>query len=296
MSPRVLPAVLMAGCLLLAGCGLADPPGAAGADPRAAADPNVLVVGSAPTLRPLEYVDENNEITGLIVDLINATAQQAGMSVRYESMSFDSLIPALQAERIDLVTSMGDLPQRRRTVTFVDYLRSGAALLVPAGNPRNLRGDADLCGIRLAFSRGSSQQEMTRQADEACAAAGRPRIQQSAFEGSAEALLTLRSGQADAAWGDGVGAVFAMAQDPGRYDIAFEKPGYGYGIGFPKADVALRERFTTALQALRANGTYDRLVAKWGLQRLAIKDFTVNRGKGLDVPDPIDVPDPAPTP
>lgn len=278
--------VVTTALLGMAGCGIAEPPGAAGSDTsRAPAENGALVVGSAPSLQPLEFVDENNEITGLIIDLIDAAAAEIGMSTTYESMSFDALIPALQSDRIDLVTSMGDLPERRGTVTFIDYLQSGAALLVPDGNPEGVSGPEGLCGLRVAFSRGTAQQVVTEEADAACRNAGEEPIKQAAYGGSSETVLALRSGQADAAWTDTVNAAFVMDQTPDTYEIAYKNLGNGYGIGFPKEDVELREKFMAALEKLRADGTYEELVNKYGLEESILDEFTVNRGEGLDVPE-----------
>lgn len=293
---RIQIAGAMLGALTLAGCGLGDPPGDLAGDEagvesgeQPAADGgdggDTIVVGSAPTLRPLEYLDEQNQVTGLIIDLIDAAAEEMGAEVTYETMSFDALIPALDSERIDMITSMGDLPERRGTVTFIDYLESGAALLVPAGNPNGVQGPEDLCGLAVAYTRGSSQQELTELASAACQQAGSPEVEQAAYSGASESVLALRSGQADAAWSDGVNAAFVMDQTPDTFEVAYKDPGRGYGIGFPKEDVELRERFYDALQTLREDGTYEDLVVEYGLEDAIMDEFTVNQGQGLEIPE-----------
>lgn len=279
------------GFTLLAGCGLADPPSdaevpGASQDAGGARDQggDVIVVGSAPTLRPLEFLDEENQVSGLVIDLLDAAAEDQGVELQYEQLSFDALIPALQSERIDMVTSMGDLPERRGTVTFVDYLESGAALMVAAGNPEQVRGPEELCGLAVAFTRGSSQQETTEAANEQCLQDGRPAVQFAPYPGASESILALRSGQADAAWTDRVNAVDVMDQTPDTFEVAYNDEGHGYGIGFPKEDVELRERFFDALQGLREDGTYEELVREYGLEESMLEEFTVNQGQGLEIP------------
>jgi len=273
--------------MVLAGCGVGNPPdvSSVGVVPsQGAANSGTLVVGSSPSVRPLEYLDEKNEVTGLVIDLIRAVAVKMDTQVKFETMSFDALIPALQSKRINMITQMGDLPERRGTVTFIDFLQSGAALLVADGNPRAVKGPNDLCGLRVAFSRGTSQQKVTEAAAAWCASNGKKEVQQAAYPGATETVLALRSGQADAAWTDVVNAAFLMKQTPGTYAVAYKDNGHGYGIGFPKQDVELRERFFKELQTLREDGTYKKLVEKYGLEDSILKEFTINQGQGLDIP------------
>ncbi len=51
-----------------------------------------------------------------------------------------------------------------------------------------------------------------------------------------------------------------------------------YGIAVSKKNPQLRDRVQTALKAVIANGTYDRLLRKWGLQQGAMRSAPVNAG------------------
>jgi polar amino acid transport system substrate-binding protein len=266
--------------LLLSGC-------ASGAAPAATKKAGTeLVVASAPTLRPLEYLDDNNKEAGFVIDLIGAAAAQAGYSVRYERMSFDALIPAVQSKRVGMVTQMGDLPKRRGVLTFIDFMRSGAALAVPDGNPQHIKGPEGLCGLEVAFAKGAAQQQITEDASKACVDAGKKPITMTPYPSGAEAIFALRSKQSDAAWSDVVNVNYVMKQTPGQIQTAYVSEGMGYGMGFPKQSVELREKFAKALDALRKDGTYEKLLDKYGLKALALDEFTVNRGEGLDAPSP----------
>lgn len=283
---------VLAGLMILTACGgsdLGEPavpgqsvPGGTTAGPEgtgaAPGGGGVIVIGSAPTLRPLEFLDESNAVTGMNPDLLRAVAAKMGKTVQFDTMSFDALIPALQSQRVSMITSMGDLPERRDRVTFIDYLKSGASFLVAAGNPKSISSDDSLCGLRVAFSRGTSQQEMVETADAWCKDNGKEEILQAAYPGSPEAILALRSGQADGAWTDRVNAGYVMQQTPDTYEVAYNQEGYGYGIGFPAADVELRGQFYDALVALKADGTYAELAEKYGLSDSVLDTFTVNTG------------------
>jgi polar amino acid transport system substrate-binding protein len=51
-----------------------------------------------------------------------------------------------------------------------------------------------------------------------------------------------------------------------------------YGIAVRKGDSTIRDALRSALRAVIADGTYDRILAKWKLQRRALKTAAVNGG------------------
>ena len=65
----------------------------------------------------------------------------------------------------------------------------------------------------------------------------------------------------------------------GRLEIARPHVEAGpYGIAIRKGDRQVRDALQSALQAIIADGTYGRILARWHLQRLAVRTATVNRG------------------
>lgn len=254
---------------------------------QAASGDDLLVVGSSPTVRPLEYMNEDNEVTGLVVDLLEEAASRLDVQLTYQTMSFDALIPALQSERIGMITQMGQLPDRRDAVSFIGFLDSGAALMVAEGNPHEVSELDDLCGLEVAFTSGSSQQATTEEANASCIDRGEEEITQAAYEGASETILALQSGQADAAWTDVVNASFVAEQNPGTFETVYRDPGFGYGIGIPRDDEDLLERFVGSFEEMHEDGTYDAIVAEWGLEDNAVDEILVNNGEGLGAPDDV---------
>jgi polar amino acid transport system substrate-binding protein len=51
-----------------------------------------------------------------------------------------------------------------------------------------------------------------------------------------------------------------------------------YGIAIRKGDSELRDALQSALRAIIADGTYDRILAKWNLKSLALRTAAVNNG------------------
>ena len=65
---------------------------------------NILVMGTNATFKPFEY-KESGEIVGFDIDLAKEIANDLGMELKIEDMSFDGLLPALESGQIDMAVA-----------------------------------------------------------------------------------------------------------------------------------------------------------------------------------------------
>jgi polar amino acid transport system substrate-binding protein len=113
---------LAAGLLLLIGVAFAT--GAKGPEPA-------LRVGASTNYPPLVF-SQGGEIRGIEAELAELLSQHLGRSIAWVELPFAELIPALEAERIDLIMSgMSVTEARRRRVAFSEpYLEVGQMALI----------------------------------------------------------------------------------------------------------------------------------------------------------------------
>ena len=80
--------------------------------------------------------DEQNQPTGIDVELARALATSLGKELVIRNTAFDGLIPALQTGKLDLIiSSMTITAKRAETIDFSDpYVHMGICLLVNAGS------------------------------------------------------------------------------------------------------------------------------------------------------------------
>ncbi|MFX7732002.1 hypothetical protein ABTK10_20945, partial [Acinetobacter baumannii] len=79
-----------------------------------------------------------------------------------------------------------DLPARRETMDFIDYLKSGAQFYTLAASP--FAAPEDLCGKRVGTSRSTSfPDQIRRWSAENCEAKGKPAIVVVPAESTADA-------------------------------------------------------------------------------------------------------------
>ncbi|MFD2110356.1 ectoine/hydroxyectoine ABC transporter substrate-binding protein EhuB [Thiorhodococcus fuscus] len=117
---------------------------------------------------PYAFIDAGGRVTGESPEVAKRIVKALGIHrIQWRQMEFGSLIPELEAGRIDLIAAgLFFTPDRARRVRFSDpTFRVGPDLLVSKGNPRGLhafRQIAEDSGVRLAVLSGSVEESLLR--------------------------------------------------------------------------------------------------------------------------------------
>jgi len=82
----------------------------------AIAAPEKIIVGTSADWPPFEWVDANNNFVGFDMDLMKILASIQGYEVEINDIGFDSLIPAIQSGKIDLIAAGATLTEERLEV------------------------------------------------------------------------------------------------------------------------------------------------------------------------------------
>ena len=120
---------------------------------------NELKFGTAANYPPFEYIDENNKITGFDIDLIDEISKRAGFSYKIINMSFDGLIPALKAGKINgIISAMSATPDRLKSIDFTKpYYLTENIYLKKKGNDA-LKAKEELAGKKVGVQQGTIQE------------------------------------------------------------------------------------------------------------------------------------------
>jgi polar amino acid transport system substrate-binding protein len=107
--------------------------------------------------------------------------------------------------------------------------------------------------------------------------AGKKPINVSGTNGSADARVQLRQGRIDAAVQGGETLPYQNSVEQNAY-VPVGKPFLSQynGIGMAKGNAALNAGLTTALNQLIADGTYQKILVKWGLQEHAVQKALID--------------------
>ena len=253
------------------------------ATPALAADE--IVAGSFTNAPPMiSYASDGSTLQGAIVDLAAAMSQRMGRTIVFKSIPFPGLLPAMQAKNIDIVfTLMNDTPERQKVVDFVDFFNLGTKLLVKKGNPDRVEGLESLCGKTVSTVQGSTQLALVAEASAKCSSAGKPAVENLQYAQPADARLQVQTGRVTAFLGNSPVMVY-MAKTAGEgtiFDVVRDKEYQPepVGIGVAKDNLVLRDALQKALSALIADGSYQKILEKHGVEAGAVKSATINGGR-----------------
>jgi len=197
---------------------------------------DVIRVGTDATFPPLEFV-KNGQRTGFDID-------------------FKGLIPGLLANRFDVAASgIYMTEERRKVVAFTDpYYQGGLAVLVRRDNT-TINKPEDLAGKKVSVQVGTKSVSFLKDSY--------PSVQRVEVEKNQEMFDLLGIGRVDAVVTGRPAAVeYAKNQPAVRVlDKGLTIELYGYALR--KDDTALTAQMNQALLKVRADGTYNALVAKW---------------------------------
>lgn len=237
----------------------------------------VLRVATDPTYPPFETVIDD-KIVGLDADLAQGIADMLDLELKWSRVSFDGIIPGLQADSADIAfSSIGDNKEREQAVDFATAYWNGTLLVVPSGNP--MKGAPEMaCDMQVGVIRGSLQQTQFLPAQEKpCTEAGKKAPVEAVYQNSNQAVLALQSGRIDAVLVDAPAASTAVKQVGDAFEIAgpiIRNPNPA-GAAFPKGS-ELAPVVADAINALIADGTYEKMLAKWSLDDIAIDESVIN--------------------
>jgi polar amino acid transport system substrate-binding protein len=244
----------------------------------------VITVANPLSNPPYAFKDTSGKLQGVAPDLAAALGPLLGVRFKFVDTPFPGLIPGLQANKFDMVWgSVTDTKAREALLDFVDYEQDGGILLVAKGNPKKITDIASLCGDSASGLAGAAQLTLLSDQSAKCTAAGNKQITVKTFQDIPSAELALRSGQVDSVI-VGLGAgLYQVRTAPSFYQST--GPVYQsamLGAGFLKADGQLSAAVQAGIKELVANGTYTKIMDKYGLTQAALKadQITLNGATG----------------
>jgi polar amino acid transport system substrate-binding protein len=247
--------------------------------PAGIAKSGTLVVGIESDGSSSMESTSGSDIIGFDPDIINAIGDELGVKVEVEPSAFDSLIAGVQSGRFDVTLGgMADTKTREQSVSFVDYLNVGVAVLVKKGNPAQVQGASDLCGKTVAVETGGYPQDVLVPALSAdCTKAGKPALRPLSFGDTATAVLAVQSGRADCLYDDASVAAYLLQTTSDQFEqVGPSQTLARAGIAFAKSDARLGSAIEAALQALMKSGQYAEIAKRWGLAGVTISKATIN--------------------
>lgn len=214
-----------------------------------------IKVGTDATFPPMEFV-ENGKRTGFDIELVEALGKAMGRPIEWIDIDFKGLVPGLVSRRFDVaVSAIYITDERKKVVDFTNsYYAGGLVIMVKDGN-KTIAKPADLAGKKVSVQVGTKSVQFLKEKY--------PQAQLVEVEKNQEMFNLVDIGRADAAV-TGKPAAYQYARTKGGLKVLPEQlTTEEYGIAVRKDLPELTKGLNDALAKVKADGTYDKIVAKW---------------------------------
>jgi polar amino acid transport system substrate-binding protein len=237
----------------------------------ASAQAGTLTFCTDATYPPEEFF-QGSKIVGSDIDIGTEISKRIGMKATFKNTGFDAIIAALLAKKCNAVISgMNDTPERRKQVAFVDYIRVGQSIMVKAGNPKHIGPVASLSGKSISVEVGTTNKDFLDAQSKLLQKAGKKAIKVVTFPKDTDAAAALKTGKVDAYFGDSPVVAYYIAKDPKSFGFAGQPVNpIPVGIAIRKGD-PLIPKVRKAVAAMYADGTMQKILAKWKMSATALK-------------------------
>ncbi|MFE7107318.1 ABC transporter substrate-binding protein [Streptomyces sp. NPDC057575] len=245
-AAKLLPAGVRAAGTLTVAAGVSNPPGAT-------------------------YLADGRTVAGTDIDFADAVARKLGLRLTREVASFEAILPALGSGKYDVGTgNFGVTEERRRTIDFVTYINDGQGFAVRDDSDLKKVTDlTQLCGLTVGTGAGTTFEVTLEENRHLCADAGRKPYDVKTYNDQGATWASLQQGRSDVVMSTINGLRYAVRQQEGvRFLNEFKRLDVGFAF---KKGTALAPAFQAAVNSLKADGTYDRILRKWGISASAIK-------------------------
>lgn len=234
-----------------------------------------IKVGTDATYAPSEFVDKDGKtVVGFDVDLFNAVAAKLGLKADYTPAPFGNIIPGVQSGKYEIgVSSFTINPDRTKVANMISYFNAGTQWAVKKGNPSGISPD-NACGKKVAVQKATVQATDDLPVRQKKCGGNKFRIDQ--YQAQNQATSSVVSGKDDAMLADSPVVAYAVSQTQGQLETLgdiYDAAPYGYVVA--KDQKGFAQAVSAAVDALIKDGTYKKVLAKWGVDGGAVTSSDV---------------------
>jgi polar amino acid transport system substrate-binding protein len=214
-----------------------------------------LVVGTEAQYAPYEFKDLNANFVGCDMFLAQKIADALGVKLEIVDMSFDGIIPAVQAGQVDLgIAAFTNTPERAEVIDFSAlYETSMQYLVVAADKVDTYTSKESLAGLKVGAQKGTIQSQLITSA--------LPDSQLFELDKYPELALEVSNGNiaglvVDSAVGDSIVANSNGALAVAHFEFSAEEASFGKSVVIAKGNEDLVAAVDAVIAGVLADGSY----------------------------------------
>jgi polar amino acid transport system substrate-binding protein len=217
---------------------------------------SAVKVATDATFNPFEFTDENGNLVGFDIELMNEIATKAGIEIEWVNVPFDSVLAGLSECQYDVaIAAVSITDERKASMLFSEpYLDAGLIVVVNKENT-TITSLEDLKGLTVAAQLGTTG-EIAAQAIE--------NVDYKPYDSYELAFLELANQGVDAVIADNPVAMGYVAANPDKIMLVgevFNNDQYGIAVCNKNAD--LQAKINVALKELQDSGFIAQLAEKY---------------------------------
>lgn len=235
-----------------------------GGDWQYIADKGNFVAGIT-LFEPMNYYDENGELTGFETEFTKAVCEKLGVEAKFQEIEWDKKEIELNAKTIDAIwNGLTVTEERKENMGFSkSYVRNKQVVVIKADNKDKYTDEASMAGASCAAESGSAGQTAIETSSV---------LSQNEFVGASaqkDVLLEVKAGTVELGVLDYVMAKASIGEGTDYSDLMIvegvELAPEEYAIGMRKGDTETIEKVNGAIDEMVADGTLKALAEKYGL-------------------------------
>ena len=229
------------------------------------ADKGTFVAGIT-LFEPMNYYDENGELTGFETEFTKAVCAKLGVEPVFQEIEWEQKELELNSKNIDAIwNGLTVTDDRRENMAFSkSYVRNKQVVIINSKNADKYTDIASMAGASCAAESGSAGESTIK---------GDSVLSQNDYvpvSAQKDVLLELKSGTIEIGVIDYVMAIASVGEGTDYSDLMIvdcieNSPVEEYAIGLRKGDTETVEKINGAIDELVADGTLKALADKYGL-------------------------------
>ncbi len=217
-----------------------------------------IIVGTSADFPPFEYIGDNGDIIGFDIELITAILESYNYTVEVQDISFDSLIPSLQAGTIDVIAAaMTITAEREEQIDFSDpYYEADQSILALVETNLSVMSDEEAKNLTIIIG------AQTGTTGAAWAEDNIPNSTLNQYDLYVDAVLDLNNKNIDAILLDQPVAA-AFAEDADKEVVYVIETGENYGFGVEEGNTELLNQINDGLEDFIDSDAWFDLIAEY---------------------------------
>jgi polar amino acid transport system substrate-binding protein len=247
-------------------------------------EPGTLTVAVAATAPPLAQLaeDDNKTVVGEEPDVAQLVADGLGLKLKLVNVSWSDWPLGVQSGKYDIVASNVTVTEERKKLFDLASTRQDLlGFLVSADSDvKSIEKAEDISGLKLSVGSGTNQEKVLLEWNKTLKSQGKKPAEIVYYDDMAASTLAIASGRIDGYVGPNPSSQFQVKTGDGKFKVVGTIQG-GWPDTAPIAIATdkgngLIEPIHTVLESAQKDGSYAKVLKRWGLGEEAVETSEIN--------------------